>query len=85
MQDKTEKRRLVLTAAAQTIATACRHLYQDDIQAAKASGDIIALSHIRTLLKRDYETWTAPIAAALEDLDKPQVIIPSIMAAGVED
>lgn len=74
-QDKTEKRRMVLTAAAHTIATACRHLYEEQINAAKEAGDVLAVVRLKVELKRDYTEWTAPIFAAMDVLDKPPLII----------
>jgi hypothetical protein len=81
MQDRIEKHRMVLTAAIQTIATACRHLYQEDIQAAKDRGDVMASVRAKQAMQRDWETWTAPLSAELDKLDQP----PLIIAADVED
>lgn len=79
MDDLTEKRRLVLTAAAQTIATACRHLYQERLDAAKERADVTEIVRLKAALKKDYSEWTAPIFAALEGLDaEPLIIMPEV-------
>jgi hypothetical protein len=75
MDDHNEKRRLVLTAAAQTIASACRHLYEDDLEAARKKLDAMEVVRIKVALKKDYTEWTAPIFAALEALDAPPLIV----------
>lgn len=78
MDDPNEKRRIVLTAAAQTIATAVRHLYEDNLIAAREANDVMAIVRAKATLKKDYTEWTAPIFAALEALDKPPaIVIPS--------
>lgn len=75
MDDPNQKRRIVLTAALQTIATACRHLYEEDLAAARAANDVMAIVRTKAALKRDYEAWTAPIVKELETLGTPSVII----------
>lgn len=75
MDDLTEKRRLVLNACAQTIATACRHLHQEAIDSAKESTDVVALVKAKAALKADYTAWTAPIFAEMERLDTPPLIV----------
>jgi hypothetical protein len=81
MDDPNEKRRSVLTAAAQTIATACRHLYEDELNAARGANDVVAIVRAKAALKKDYTEWTAPIFAALEALDRPPaIVIPSPLA-----
>lgn len=75
MDDPNEKRRIVLTAAAQTIATAVRHLYEDDLVAAREANDVMVIVRTKAALKKDYAEWTAPIFAALEALDQPSLIV----------
>lgn len=75
MDDPDEKRRIVLTAALQTIATACRHLYEDDLVAARAANDVMAIVRTKAALKKDYTEWTAPIFAALEALGSAPLIL----------
>lgn len=75
MDNPHEKRRLVLTAAARTIASACRHLYEDDLNKARTANDVMGIVRTKAALKKDYETWTAPIFAALAEIDKPPLII----------
>lgn len=75
MQNNTETRRMVLEAAIKTIASACRHLYEEDIQAAKTSGDIMGLVRTKAAMQRDWEAWTAPLTEALNALDDEPLII----------
>lgn len=75
MKADTEKRRMVLTAAIRTISTALRHLYEDDIEAAKEAGDILQVVRLKVQLKKDWEAWSAPLVAALEELGKPSLIV----------
>lgn len=75
MHDKREKRRLVITAAIRTVSTAIRHLYEDDIEEAKEAGDILAAVRLKVQLKNDWEAWSAPLVAALEELDRPPLIV----------
>jgi hypothetical protein len=78
--DHNAKRRMVLEAAIRTISTACRHLYEDDIEAAKASSDILGVVRLKAQLKKDWETWSAPLVAAMEALDKPPLVVMPIPA-----
>jgi protein involved in temperature-dependent protein secretion len=75
MQDKTAKRQMVLAAAIQTIATACRHLYEEDLEAAKKRGDVMEIVRLKNAMGKDWEAWTAPIVAELDRLEKPPLII----------
>jgi hypothetical protein len=75
MQDMNEKRRAVLTAAIHTIATACRHIYQEDIDAAKARMDVMETVRLKAAMQRDWDKWTAALDEDLKALDKPPVIV----------
>jgi hypothetical protein len=79
MDDQTEKRRMVLTAAAQTIATACRHLYEEDLEDARARNDVVEIVRLKQAMRNDYTEWTAPIFASLEALtDSPLIILRTV-------
>lgn len=78
MQDKIEKRRMVLEATIGTIASACRHLYQEELDAAKARCDVMQSVRLKAAMQKDWETWTAPLSAALDELEREPAIITSI-------
>jgi protein involved in temperature-dependent protein secretion len=75
MQDGNEKRKMILEAAIRTIATACRHLYQEEINTAKARGDVMAVVQTKARMQKDWEAWTAPLTEALNACDKPPLVI----------
>lgn len=75
MDDPNAKRRLVLTAAIHTIASACRHLYEDEIEAAKARGDVMAVVKAKARMQKDWDKWTAPLEEDLKALDVPPLVM----------
>lgn len=75
MQKATEKRRIVLEAALKTIAAAVRHLYQEEIEAAKARADVLAVVQAKARMQKDWEAWTMPLTDALEALEQEPLIV----------